>query len=241
MRWFLKFAGSTIGLKIVMAVSGVLLFGFVIAHMLGNLQLYLGADTLNAYGATLQGMGPLLWVARIGLLAIVLTHIVSSIALVRLSHAARPQSYKKLQPRASTYASRTMRISGPIVLAFIIFHILHLTVGAVHPELQHCVTGADGALQCFVHENVVSAFSLTGANVAYKAFSLVFYVVAMVLLGLHLGHGAYSMVRTLGLSNPRYDRIARALATAVTLLIVIGNCSMPIAVAVGLVRSAGGH
>lgn len=241
MRWFLKFAGSTIGLKITMAVSGVLLFGFVIAHMLGNLQIYLGADTLNEYGAALQGMGALLWVARIGLLVVVLTHIASSIALVRLSHAARPVAYKKVQPKASTYASRTMRISGPIVLAFIIFHILHLTVGTVHPDLQHCVTNAAGTLECFVHENVVGAFSLSGANIAFNLFSVVFYVVAMLLLGLHLGHGAYSMVRTLGLSNPRYDRIARAVATAVTVLIVVGNCSIPIAVAIGLVRSAGGH
>ncbi len=241
MRWFLNFAGSTIGLKIVMAVTGLLLFGFVIGHMLGNLQIFLGPDALNSYGAALQGMGALLWVARIGLLVAVLAHIGTSVALVARANAARPRGYKLVKPRASTYASRTMRISGPIVLAFINFHLLHLTVGPAHPDLQHCVTKADGALQCFVYENMIGAFSLSGGNVAYKAFSLGFYLVGMILLGMHLGHGAYSLVRTLGLSNPRYDRVARAVATAVTVLIVVGNCSIPIAVAVGLVRAAGGH
>lgn len=243
MSWFMRFARSTIGMKVAMAISGLLLFDFVIGHMLGNLQVYLGASALNHYAAALQGNQGLLWVVRLGLLAILFTHVGSSVALVLRARAARPQGYRKWQGKVSTYASRTMRVSGPILFLFIVFHLLHLTVGAVHPELQHCATQASGELQCFAYQNVDAAFSLdtAGTTMAVQLGIVSFYVVAMLLLGMHLGHGAYSMFRTLGLNSPRYDKLARAFATAVAVVIVVGNCSIPLAVATGLVGAAGGH
>lgn len=243
MSWFMRFAKSTIGLKVAMAISGLVLFGFVIGHMVGNLQVYLGAHALNKYGAMLQSTGELLWAVRAVLLAMLVLHIASAVSLVMKAKAARPQGYRKWQPKASTYASRTMRVSGPIIMLFIIFHLLHLTVGTVHPDLQHCVTQASGSLQCFVYENVDAAFSLNtaGTFAAVQGGIVAFYLVAMLLLGMHLGHGAYSMFRTLGLNNPRYDKLARSFATGVAVIIVVGNCSIPLAVLTGLVGQAGGH
>lgn len=243
MSWFVRFARSTIGLKIAMAVSGLVLFGFVLGHMLGNLQVFLGASALNHYGAALQGNQGLLWVVRLVLLAIVGAHIGTSVMLVMRAKAARPQGYRRWQGKASTYASRTMRVSGPIILLFLIFHILHLTVGATHPDLQHCATAASGDLQCFVYQNVDAAFSLdtAGTTAVVQGGIVLFYVLATLLLGMHLGHGVYSMFRTLGLNSPRYDKLARAFATGVAVLIVVGNCSIPLAVATGLVGAAGGH
>lgn len=243
MNWFMRFAKSTIGLKITMAISGMVLFAFVIGHMVGNLQVFLGASALNHYAAFLQSEQLLLWIARIVLLVLVIVHIWSSVALTLRAKAARPQGYRKWQSKASTYASRTMRVSGPILLLFIIFHLLHMTIGSVHPDLQHCAVQASGDLQCFAYQNVSAAFSLStaGTTAAIQGGIVAFYVVAMLLLGMHLGHGAYSMFRTLGLTNPRYDKMARAFATAVAVIIVVGNCSIPLAVLTGLVGQAGGH
>jgi len=231
MSWFMRFARSTIGLKIAMAISGLMLFGFVIVHMMGNLQVFLGAHALDHYGEILQGEQEILWLARIGLLSLVLVHIVASVILVLRARSARPQGYRRRQTKAMTFAARTMRYSGPVILAFIVFHLLHLTVGLVQPGLQHCAVDAGGDLRCHVFANVVNAFSPQFWWLAAT------YIVAQLLLGMHLGHGAYSMFRTLGLSSPRYDRVARAFASAVAVIIVVGNCSIPLAVLTGLVHN----
>src|SRR4051812_9092059 len=136
-----SFLRSTLGLKILMAVTGLILFGFVIAHMIGNLQVYLGPEVFNGYAETLRtlGHGGLLWIARAVLLVAVVLHIWSAWRLTLMNNAARPQGYREVQRRESTYASRTMRWSGVILLLFIVYHLMHFTLGvhAVHPRFVH--------------------------------------------------------------------------------------------------------
>lgn len=227
MSWLLRFARSTIGMKVVMATSGLLLFGFVTAHMIGNLQVFLGAEELNKYGTLLQGTKELLWGMRIGLLLVVIAHIVSAATLVMRSRASRPQGYKVHAWNAPSYAARTMKFGGVILLLFIVYHLLHLTVGAAHPDFTHCATIAD-EFTCNPYRNVVIGFS----NPLVSGF----YIIAQLALGMHLAHGAWSMLRTLGMNNPRQDALAKTFAKAFAVVIVVGNCSIPIAVLIGLVK-----
>lgn len=213
---------STIGLKAVMAVTGVALFGFVIGHMLGNLQVYLprGADgvwPLDAYGEFLRelGHGGGIWIARAGLLAALVLHVGAAWALTRRSRAARPVAYRQWKAKQSTYASRTMRVSGPLILLFVVYHLMHLTWGNAHPDFR--VGG--------VHHNVT-----TGLAVPLAAGV---YVVAMIGLGVHLYHGIWSLLQTLGLSHPRYESLRRGAAGAFAALVVVGNVSIPIAALAG--------
>ena len=214
------FWNSTIGRKIVMAVTGLILFGFVLAHLAGNLQLYLGPDAINAYGVFLRQVlhGAGLWIARAVLLVAVVLHIWSAASLTRTSRAARPVGYRSFRPRESTYASRTMRWGGVIVLLFVIYHLLHFTFGTVHPSF---VPGD-------VYHNMVAGFQVGWVSA--------FYIVAMLALGLHLRHGLWSMFQTLGVAHPRYERCAKAFAAVFATVIVLGNISFPIAVLAGWVR-----
>ena len=227
MSWLSRFLQSTIGQKLIMAVSGLLLVGFVIAHMVGNLQIFLpdGGKALNEYAAMLQGQQGLLWTARLGLIGAVGAHIWSAVKLTVAAKSARPVSYKKRSWFDERYAVRTMRVGGVILLAFIVYHLLHFTIGAIH-ELKPCAD-VGGVFTCYAYENVISGFTnpLVG----------IFYIVAQIFLGLHLTHGVWSMTRTLGQGNPRFDGIARKSAAAVGIIITIGNCSIPIAVMAGIV------
>jgi succinate dehydrogenase / fumarate reductase cytochrome b subunit len=213
------FLSSTIGRKVVMAVSGLVLVGFVVGHMLGNLLLYQGPEALNEYGRFLReflhGWG--LWIARAGLLVAVVLHIASAVSLARGEIAARPVRYRQWKPLRSTYASRTMRWGGVTVLAFVVYHLLHFTFGSAHPDF----------IEGDVYHNVV---------VGFRAWPVVlFYVLAMVLLGLHLRHGAWSLLQTLGLSHPRWLAVARAAAAALAVIVFVGNVSFPLSVFFGLV------
>jgi len=210
-----RFFGSSIGKKIVMAVTGLALFGFVIAHMLGNLQVYLGPEALNGYAQKLRDLGALLWVARIGLLLAAVLHIWAATSLTLMNRAARPQGYREKENRESTYASRTMRISGVLLALFIVYHLMHMTWGNAHPDFIH----GD------VYHNFIVGFRQTLVTAVYVA--------AMLFLGLHLYHGVWSLMQTLGLSHPRYNNLRHAFATLVTAIVVIGNISMPIAVLAG--------
>ena len=203
-----------------MGTTGLVLFGFVLAHMVGNLQLYMGPEVLNAYSEFLHhvGHGMGLWVARAGLLAAVSLHIWAATSLTLASLKARPVGYRETERRESTYASRTMRWSGPILFLFIVYHLLHFTTGTVHRSF---VPGD-------VYHNVVSGFQVWPVSAAY--------IVAMVALGFHLWHGVWSMLQSLGLSHPRWDAFRRAFATVFTLIVIGGNISFPIAVLAGLVR-----
>jgi succinate dehydrogenase / fumarate reductase, cytochrome b subunit len=220
MNWALSFLRSSIGLKVVMAFSGVILFGFVIGHMLGNLQVYLGPTMLDEYGRTLRalGHGGALWVVRAGLLVAAIAHVWSAYCLTRLNWKARPEGYRERANRESTLSSRTMRWSGVVVLVFIVYHLLHFTIGTVHPDF---VEGA-------VTHNFVTGFRVVWVSV--------FYMVATLLLGLHLYHGVWSMLQTVGLSHPRYDLLRKRAAAAFAAIVVVGNLSFPIAVLTGVVK-----
>ncbi|HJZ96078.1 MAG TPA: succinate dehydrogenase cytochrome b subunit [Candidatus Solibacter sp.] len=220
-----RFYEAPIGKKAIMAITGVLLFGYVILHLVGNLQIYSAdPDQINRYAAILHSPAnaPLLWLARIILLVAVIMHISASIQLWNLKREARPVSYVKKDDAATSYASRTMMWSGPIVAAFVIFHVLHLTVGAVVPIQEVAPNAPD------IHANVVSGFQ----NPAIAGF----YIFAMILLCMHLYHGLWSMFQSLGLSHPRYTPKLKSGAALLAILIAIGNCSIPIAVLTGILK-----
>jgi len=212
--------GSSIGKKVVMAATGLVLFGFVVGHMLGNLQLYVGPKALNDYGEFLREFlhGQGLWLARAVLLACVGLHVWAATSLTLMNRAARPVGYRARQYEESTYASRTMRVSGVVVLAFVVYHLMHFTFGNVHPSF----------VAHDVYHNVVAGFQVPWVSG--------FYVLAMLCLGLHLHHGVWSMLQTLGLSHPRYDRLRQAFAGVITLIVIGANISFPIAVLAGLVH-----
>ncbi len=214
------FWASTVGKKIVMAVTGILLFAFVIGHLLGNLQVFEGPAKLNAYGAFLHSIGEFLWPVRIVLLIAVTLHIVATVQLALRKKRARPIEYSVKKAIASSYASRTMYWSGPIVLAFIIFHLLHLTAGYIHPGAAY--------IEGDVYHNVVSGFRVWWVSLSY--------IVAISLLGLHLRHGLWSMFQTLGIHQPQYTLRFKKAAMVIALLITLGYISIPISVLLGLVK-----
>lgn len=186
---------SVVGKKIVMAVTGVILSGFVLGHMVGNLQIFLGPERINAYGRFLHGNMELLWPVRIVLLASVGLHVLAAWQLTILNNfKARPVAYLKKPAIASDYAARTMVWSGPIVAAFIVYHLLHFTLGTAHP---HFIEGD-------VYNNVITGFQVPAAAL--------FYIVANILLATHLYHGVWSMFQTLGVNHPRYTPWLKGLA-----------------------------
>ena len=213
----LSFYQTTLGKKVVMAVTGIILFGFVISHLIGNLQIFAGREQLNHYAVFLRTMPAVLWGARITLLVAVILHIVASVQLAVLRNEARPIGYVKKKNVGSSYASRTMMWSGPIVAAFIVYHLLHFTFGVVHP----------GFKELQPYDNVVRGFQVPAVAIAY--------IVAMLLLGMHLYHGLWSMFQTLGAAHPRYTPMLKRFAAVATAFIVIGNISIPIAVMTGFV------
>ena len=214
------FLSSSIGRKVVMAVTGIALYGFVVGHMIGNLQIYLGPKAINDYAEFLQHFlhGQGIWVARAVLLAAVSLHIWAAVCLTLSNWAARPVGYRKWQARESSYASRTMVWSGPILAAFVLYHLAHFTLGSVHPAF---VKGD-------VYRNVVVGFQ----NPLVSGF----YILAMAALGLHMGHGFWSMLQTLGLSHPRWNRVRHAASALLAGIVVLGNISIPIAVLTGAVH-----
>jgi len=218
---------STVGKKIMMAVTGVILIGFVIVHMIGNLKVYQGADAFNHYAEGLRtlgepffGYGQLLWILRIILLVAVIIHIVAAVQLVLHSRKARAIGYRKYDgDMVFSYASRTMKWGGLIILAFVIYHLLHLTFGSAHPDF---IPGD-------VYHNLVAGFQSWPVSIAY--------VLAMIPLGFHLYHGFWSMLQTFGATNPKVDRIRRPIAAVLALVVVLGNISFPVAVLTGVVGS----
>ena len=227
MKWLIRFLGSTIGLKFIMALSGLGLFGFVLAHLAGNLQVFLGPEVFNSYAETLQSNKALVWTARTGLLGMVLAHIGSAGTLVVRSRSARPVGYKSRKWLSGRYAVRTMRFGGIVLIAFIVYHLLHLTVGAAHPDFTHCVPAGHGKLDCDAYRNLTVGLSDPGVAI--------FYIIAQLALGMHLAHGVWSMCRTLGLGNPRFDGIARGAAWTFGGLVAAGNISIAVACLAGIV------
>ena len=222
---------SSLGKKFIMAVTGLGLFLFVIGHMVGNLQIFLGAELLNSYGHFLQSSPEILWPARIGLLAMVGLHIWAAITLRSLNNAARPVAYDGAPvPTATTYASRTMVMSGLIIFCFIVYHLLHFTVMVDSLNLtgKSFATLKDARGYHDVYALVVLGFS--------KPLVSGFYILGMALLCLHLSHGVQALFQSLGLRNPAYAPLTRKFAKAMALVIFIGNSSIPLSVLLGIVK-----
>jgi succinate dehydrogenase / fumarate reductase cytochrome b subunit len=204
---------TTVGKKVIMAVSGFILVGFTIGHLLGNLQLYLGPEAINGYAAKLHSMPPLVWGTRLVLLFAVSVHIASAFSLWARNRAARGSRYKQRKDLATDYAARTMYWSGPILLLYIVYHLLHFTILPAHPG--------------DVYRNVVECFQVPLiAGV---------YIVGNLALGFHIFHGIYSAFQTLGANHPRYNSYRRDLAIAICTVITLGNLSFPIAVLAGFI------
>ncbi len=216
----LRFWQTTVGKKAIMAVTGIILFGFVIGHLLGNLQIFQGPEKLNHYAVALRNLGPLLWLTRVVLLGSVFLHIWSSFQLWRGHREARPVKYVKKTNVNSTYASRTMYWSGPIILAFVIYHLLNFTFGSVHP--------GGAFIEGSVYNNAITSFQVWPVAV--------FYIIAMLLLCLHLYHGLWSLFQTLGFNHPVYTPVIQALAKVIAILIAIGYISIPVAVLAGYLK-----
>jgi succinate dehydrogenase cytochrome b subunit len=216
----LRFWQTTVGKKAIMAVTGFILFGFVCGHLLGNLQIFLPPEKLNHYAAVLKSLPPLLWGTRITLLLAVGLHIWSSFELWLLQREARPIKYIKKANLNSTYASRTMLWSGPILAAFVIFHLLQFTLGTVHPGAPFDEHN--------VYNNVVLGFRVWPVSL--------FYIIAMTMLCYHLYHGLWSMFQSLGFSHPVYTPWLQLFAKVFAILIAVGYISIPVAILAGFIK-----
>ena len=217
----LKFYQTSVGKKAVMALSGAVLLGFVFAHMAGNLLIFAGRDALNDYAISLRTLlgGGGIWVARLVLISAVGAHFWSAMQLTKQNKSARRQRYQRKATLASTLASKTMVFGGLTILAYILFHLAHLTFGMV-PNTMKEMTG--GVLTYDVYESLKLSFQIP--------WIAAIYLVAQVFLALHLYHGAWSFLQTLGVSHPRYNEQRKRLAAAFAAVVCLGFCSVPIAV-----------
>jgi len=210
------FWASTPGKKVVMGVTGLIMTGFVILHMAGNLQVFLGAEKLNAYGALLHGpLHEVTILLRVVLLVSLVLHVVAAVQLTLLDRAARPVDYARKAPQAATPASRSLRVGGVVLLVFIVYHLLHFTTGQVHPDF---VPGD-------VYHNLTTGLA--------RPAVAVFYLVAMVAIGLHLVHGAWSSLRSLGLAAESPQPRRRPVALVIAVMVWLGFSVVPLAVLLG--------
>jgi succinate dehydrogenase / fumarate reductase cytochrome b subunit len=217
----LAFWRSTVGKKVVMGVTGIIGIGFVLGHIAGNMLAFKGEEAMNAYGKFLHTTaGELLWVMRIVLLLAVILHVIAAYQLTQRSHAARPEPYAKREPQVSTLASRLMRWGGVLLLAFIIFHILHFTTGTIDPG--HVFA------EYHPYENIVASFRIWWVSL--------FYIVSMIFLGLHLYHGAWASFRTIGARGRSAQPLHRNVAAVVAVVVWLGFTLIPVAVLVGVIK-----
>jgi len=225
MQLVARFWGSALGKKLVMAITGLLMVGFVVVHMAGNLQVFVGAEKLNAYADLLHGpLAEVVWIARVVLLGAVALHVTAAVQLTRQAQAARPSGYARRTPQVSTFASRTIRWGGALLLVFIVLHILHFTTRTLFPaDLQ------DQSVKIF---SLVTDEGLGFRNPLVAGF----YVLSMAGLGLHLFHGVWSSPRTLGLAPATNDPIKRRLALGLAVVVAVGFAAVPLAIFLGLVK-----
>jgi len=224
MNWLLAALRSSLGRKMIVALTGLGLVGFVLAHLAGNLQVFAGREALNAYAQGLKDLGPLLWVARIGLLGIFVLHVVLALQLARENRAARPSRYVHGGVQQATPGARSMVLTGVTILFFVAYHLAHFTFGAVHAE--HYGVGADALGRHDVYGMVVAGFS--------NPLVSILYIVSMGLLALHLSHGVQSVFQTLGLNGPRFQPLIKCAGLGLAVLVFVGNISMPLAILLGL-------
>lgn len=216
--------GTSVGKKIFMALTGGILVAFLIGHMVGNLKVFQGPEAFNHYaeglrvfGSPFLGKGQLLWLVRLALLASVVVHIVAVVQLYRRSAAARTHRYGRYRSLAFSFTSRTMLWGGITILAFVIYHLMHMTIGNAHPDFIH----GDA------YHNFVAGFRVWPVTLGYLA--------AMVPLGFHIYHGTWSALQTLGANNPTYNRFRRPVAVGLAVAIVAGFAAGPLAVVIGIV------
>ena len=214
------FYGSMVGKKAVMGVTGLIWIGFVIIHALGNLLVFRGSEAINSYSHFLKSTGELLWALRIVLVVAVILHVIAAVQLTRQSRAARPIAYTKQEHQAATAASRTMRWGGALLFVFIVLHILHFTTGTIRPA--GVFTPED------IYANVIISFRVW--------WVALFYVIAMVALGLHLFHGAWSSVRSIGASPESPEPLHHRISLAIAILVWAALTAVPVAVFTGIVR-----
>lgn len=219
MNSLVSFFSSSIGRKWVVALTGLALFGFVVGHLVGNLQIFIGRDSINRYGAFLQGLGELLWAVRIALLLMLVLHIFFTIKLRVESRSARPVEYAVVNRKASSFAARIMVWSGLMVLCFLIFHLMHFTFQTIHPEFR---TWPDQLGRHDVYRMMVVGFEDVGASL--------FYLLGVGLLAMHLNHGLQSMFQTLGWNSAKVRPLLENGSRVVSWLIFLGYASIPVAV-----------
>jgi len=228
--FLLDLYSTAVGKKYVMAITGIGMMGFVLFHMIGNLKMYQGADDLNKYAEFLKKLlyplapkEAVLWILRGGLITMLVLHLHAALTLTRLNRHARPVKYQSARDyQVASFASRSMRLSGLVVIAFLVWHLLDLTFGAVN------TVGADGEfVRAEVYDNVVRSFD--------RPVVAVFYIIANVLLGIHLFHGSWSIFQSLGWNNPRFNKWRRAFAGGFATVVVVGNIPFPVAVMAGIV------
>lgn len=216
----IHFWQSTNGKKVVMAITGAMMFVFVVGHLLGNLLVFEGPETINAYARFLRFDITVLWLIRSTLIVAIILHITATVQLALRNKRARPIGYSRKEAINSSYASRTMYWSGPIVLVFIILHLLQFTAGVLHPEAAF--------IEGDVYRNMVAGFQVWWVSA--------WYIFAIVLLGLHLRHGLWSMFQSVGLAHPEHTLTLRRAALAIATLIVLGYISIPVSILLGLVN-----
>jgi succinate dehydrogenase / fumarate reductase cytochrome b subunit len=219
------FYRSSVGKKILMALTGLVLFGFVLGHMAGNLKAFLGAEEFNAYaeglrsfGAPLIPHGYFLWAARLGLIVALVVHVITMVQLWAMAGKARPKAYQKAVHLEDGISSRTMRLGGVVIVSFVVYHLLHMTIGSVHPNF---VAGD-------AYGNLIAGFQSVPVAVAYS--------VAVVALGLHLHHGIWSIFQSLGLNHPKYNHLRRSFAFTFTIVVVVGFLTIPVSVTTGFLQ-----
>lgn len=219
---------TSIGRKFLMAGSSIILFAYIVAHLAGNLKIFFGEDSFNRYAEWLRVVGTpmfpdqgVLWVARVILLAALLVHLVAYLDLWRRKRRARSVPYKKFEPQVFSWTSRTMAWGGIAILAFVIFHVLHLTTGHVEPDTAYRFEYGNP------YANAIAGFGVWWVTA--------FYVVGVVALGMHLYHGLWSALQTFGINNPKYNRYRRPTAGVIAILITVGYLSIPLAVMMGVI------
>jgi succinate dehydrogenase / fumarate reductase cytochrome b subunit len=213
-----RFWHSSIGKHAVMAVTGLIMIAFLISHVLANLQVFAGPLMINEYAAALRRLGPLLWLARAGLLVALILHVVAAYQLTQRKRTARPVDYAERDLQISTFAARTIRWGGVLLFVFIVLHLLHFTFGTIHPAFD----ARD------VYGNIVAGFDVW--------WVALLYVAAMIALGLHLYHGTWSSIRTLGLTRSSATPLKRRATAVLAWAIYLGFSIIPIAVLAGIVR-----
>lgn len=212
---------SSIGKKTVVALTGIALVLFVIGHLLGNLTVFVGPHAMNEYALKLRGLGPLLWMARIGLLAAVGLHIYFTMLLWKENMAARPQKYAVNARMKTTLFARTMRLTGLFVLAFVVFHLAHFTWGVVQPSYAHLV---DAQGHHDVYAMVIHGFR--------NPLISIFYIAALFFLTLHISHGIGSLFQTLGMTNQKMRGIYETISRVIAWVLFLGYASIPISILV---------